>query len=122
MTRNEFVRIGITQFKEHELREIVATFCELPGIAPQMPSRRLISSMHSIIAREILSIVARTMQSTANPEVYGAWHASKINAERAGGAANAIIALCTLAASGEPYADLDEAFSVIEEAGYGGYR
>jgi hypothetical protein len=35
MTRNEFVRIGILQFKEHELREIVAIFCKLPGIAPR---------------------------------------------------------------------------------------
>jgi len=31
----DFVRAGISEFKEHELREIVATFCKLPGIAPQ---------------------------------------------------------------------------------------
>jgi hypothetical protein len=31
----DFIRSGITQFKEHELREIVAAFCKLSGIAPQ---------------------------------------------------------------------------------------
>jgi hypothetical protein len=30
----DFIKSGITQFKEHELREIVAVFCRLPGIAP----------------------------------------------------------------------------------------
>lgn len=34
ITRNDFVRLGILGFKEPELREIVATFCKLPGIAP----------------------------------------------------------------------------------------
>lgn len=31
----EFIRKGISEFKEHELREIVAVFCKLPGIMPQ---------------------------------------------------------------------------------------
>lgn len=34
ITAQNFIRLGIAAFKEHELREIVATFCKLPGIAP----------------------------------------------------------------------------------------
>lgn len=35
ITKQNFIRLGITAFKEHELREIVEVFCRLPGIAPQ---------------------------------------------------------------------------------------
>lgn len=35
ITKSNFIRLGIAAFKEHELREIVETFCKLPGIAPQ---------------------------------------------------------------------------------------
>lgn len=38
ITKSNFIRLGITAFKEHELREIVATFCKLPGIGPARSS------------------------------------------------------------------------------------
>lgn len=41
ITKQNFIRLGIAAFKEHELREIVATFCNLPGIAPQEERNRL---------------------------------------------------------------------------------
>lgn len=62
ITKANFIRLGVAAFKEHELREIVATFCKLPGIAPLAASQGSAGGERGGVRSEDTAKVAADLQ------------------------------------------------------------